>query len=76
MNMLRVICGLWLVTLLPRAYLQSDLSKRHTCRFFHGDGNAEKVSIWRFMVDQHYQKMGIGRAALHLALNEIKPMTK
>lgn len=31
-----------------------------------------KVSIWRFMVDQHYQKMGIGRIALNLALSEIK----
>ncbi len=36
----------------------------------------EKVSIWRFMVDQRYQKAGIGRAALNLALNEIKTSDK
>ncbi|WP_019674467.1 GNAT family N-acetyltransferase [Arsukibacterium perlucidum] len=36
----------------------------------------EKVSIWRFMVDQRFQKTGIGRAALNLALNEIKANDK
>ena len=34
-----------------------------------------KVSIWRFMVDEKYQKQGIGRIALNLALTEIKAMT-
>ena len=34
------------------------------------------ISIWRFMVDQRYQKSGIGRAALNLALNEIKTSDK
>lgn len=34
-----------------------------------------KVSIWRFMVDEKYQKQGIGRIALNLALAEIKAMT-
>ncbi|MGB1299356.1 MAG: GNAT family N-acetyltransferase [Psychrobium sp.] len=33
-----------------------------------------KVSIWRFMVDEKYQKQGIGRIALNLALAEIKAM--
>lgn len=32
----------------------------------------EKVSIWRFMVDQHHQQKGIGRIALNLALEQIK----
>lgn len=34
--------------------------------------NKEKVSIWRFMVDQQHQQKGIGRIALDLALAEIK----
>ncbi|WP_281561361.1 GNAT family N-acetyltransferase [Thalassomonas sp. RHCl1] len=32
----------------------------------------EKMSIWRFMIDQKFQQKGIGRKALHLAINEIK----
>ena len=32
----------------------------------------DKVSIWRFMVDQKFQKQGIGRRALTLAITEIK----
>ncbi|WP_444946208.1 GNAT family N-acetyltransferase [Microbulbifer sp. VTAC004] len=34
--------------------------------------NHEKMSIWRFMVDQKYQQKGIGRTALKLALHEIR----
>ncbi|GAB2886015.1 GNAT family N-acetyltransferase [Microbulbifer echini] len=34
--------------------------------------NHEKISIWRFMVDQKHQKKGIGRTALELALHEIR----
>jgi len=34
--------------------------------------SAQKISIWRFMVDQKYQNKGIGRYALTLALEEIK----
>jgi len=33
-----------------------------------------KVSIWRFMIDRKYQKKGIGRKALDLALAEIKQL--
>ena len=33
---------------------------------------AEKISIWRFMVDHKYQQQGIGRKALTLALADIK----
>ncbi|KZN34582.1 hypothetical protein N480_21390 [Pseudoalteromonas luteoviolacea S2607] len=32
----------------------------------------EKVSIWRFMVDEKFQNKGIGRQALQLAIDEIK----
>lgn len=31
-----------------------------------------RISIWRFMIDQHHQNKGIGRQALSLALTEIK----
>ncbi|EGM79031.1 acetyltransferase, ribosomal protein N-acetylase [Rheinheimera sp. A13L] len=34
--------------------------------------SSEKVSIWRFMVDQHHQQQGIGRIALNLAVEQIK----
>ena len=40
--------------------------------FMWGYENQEKVSIWRFMVDQKHQQKGIGRMALDLALAEIK----
>jgi diamine N-acetyltransferase len=33
---------------------------------------ADKISIWRFMVDEQFQNQGIGRAAMVLALHEIK----
>lgn len=33
---------------------------------------ADKISIWRFMIDQKHQNKGIGRIALTLALSEIK----
>jgi len=34
----------------------------------------QRVSIWRLMVDQHFQQQGIGRAALKLGLAEIQQM--
>jgi diamine N-acetyltransferase len=34
--------------------------------------SSDKVSIWRFMVDQQHQQQGVGRIALNLALEEIK----
>ena len=37
--------------------------------------SADKMSIWRFMIDQHYQKKGIGRKALSLALDEIQAVS-
>ncbi len=35
-----------------------------------------KVSIWRFMVDEHHQNKGIGRQALLMAIAEIKTTSK
>ena len=35
-----------------------------------------KVSIWRFMVDEHHQNKGIGRQALTMAIAEIKTTSK
>ncbi|MBU1309204.1 MAG: GNAT family N-acetyltransferase [Gammaproteobacteria bacterium] len=63
--------------------LESHYCQGHTCRAIYQNDTpvgffmwvtetAEKVSIWRFMVDQRYQKAGIGRAALSLALDQIK----
>ncbi|ALZ76875.1 GNAT family N-acetyltransferase [Rheinheimera sp. F8] len=34
----------------------------------------QRVSIWRLMVDRQFQQQGIGRAALKLALAEIRQM--
>ncbi|NBM56685.1 GNAT family N-acetyltransferase [Proteus vulgaris] len=31
-----------------------------------------KIAIWRFMIDKAHQNKGLGREALHIALNEIK----
>lgn len=67
--------------------VESHYCKGHTCKaiyqndkpvgfFMWVSETPEKVSIWRFMVDQRYQKSGIGRAALNLALNEIKTSDK
>jgi diamine N-acetyltransferase len=57
--------------------------KRYVTRAIYTDGDvvvcfmwvqetSEKISIWRFMVDQKFQNKGVGRRTLHLALNEIK----
>lgn len=67
--------------------VESHYCEGHTCRAIYQHDNPvgflmwvhetpEKVSIWRFMVDQRYQNAGIGRIALGLALNEIKACEK
>jgi diamine N-acetyltransferase len=54
---------------IPRAIYQNG----HPVGFLMWDSEtSEKVSIFRFMVDQRYQNAGIGRKALNLALNQIK----
>ena len=40
--------------------------------FMWAQETSDKISIWRFMVDQKFQNKGIGRRALNLALIEIK----
>ena len=63
--------------------VESHYNQGHICRAIYRDNepvgffmwvleNPEKISIWRFMVDQRYQKIGVGREALNLALNQIK----
>ncbi|WP_404340153.1 GNAT family N-acetyltransferase [Pseudoalteromonas mariniglutinosa] len=63
--------------------VESHYNQGYTCRAIYRDGelvgffmwvleSPVKVSIWRFMVDKCYQQTGIGRAALALALREIK----
>ncbi len=67
--------------------VESHYCQGHTCRAIYQNNKPvgffmwvsetpEKVSIWRFMVDQRYQQSGIGRVALNLALNEIKTSDK
>jgi len=63
--------------------VQSHYCEEYTPRAIYQNGHPvgfvmwasetpEKVSIFRFMVDQRYQNAGIGRKALNLALTEIK----
>jgi len=67
--------------------VQSHYCQGYICRAIYQNGNPvgffmwvtetpERVSIWRFMVDQRYQNAGIGRTALNLALNQIKACDK
>lgn len=67
--------------------VESHYGQGHTCRaiyqndtpvgfFMWVSETPEKVSIWRFMVDQRHQNAGIGRVALNLALDEIKACDK
>lgn len=71
-----VACNMW-------SLVESHYNEGYTCRaIYRGEEpvgffmwvkeKADKVSIWRFMVDQRYQGAGIGRAAMDLALDEIK----
>ncbi|MFK7902257.1 MAG: GNAT family N-acetyltransferase [Nitratireductor sp.] len=48
------------------------LNKKPVGFLMWGQETTEKISIWRFMVDQKFQAQGIGRKALKLALEEIK----
>lgn len=76
--MLRVICGLWLSHITAKGIpVERSIKTINLSVFFMWVSETpEKVSIWRFMVDQRFQKAGIGRAALNLALNEIKVSDK
>lgn len=63
--------------------VESKFNDGYTTRAIYHDDEAvgmlmwvqesiERISIWRFMVDQQFQQQGIGRKALTLALEEIK----
>lgn len=71
-----VACNMW-------SLVESHYNEGYTCRAIYQDEtpvgfimwvqeNENKVSIWRFMIDQYQQGKGIGRLALQLALAEIK----
>lgn len=70
-----VACNTW-------SLVEAHYNDGYTCKAIYSSGkpvgffmwvqeSPSKISIWRFMVDKHYQKQGIGRAALRLALSEI-----
>ena len=71
-----VACNMW-------SLVEAHYNEGHTCRAIYQNNKpvgffmwvletAAKVSIWRFMVDKECQNQGIGRAALALAIEEIK----
>ena len=71
-----VACNMW-------SLVESMFNEGHTTRaiylaeepvgfFMWVKETPEKMSIWRFMVDQKHQQKGIGHKALMLALDEIK----
>jgi len=64
---------------LVEASFENDLATRAICAgdtivgFFMWHRQAKHiVSIWRFMIDEKFQRKGIGKAALKLAIAEIK----
>lgn len=71
-----VACNMWSLVeaqfnegYVTRAIYQADIAVGF---FMWVKETLSKISIWRFMVDEKFQKQGIGRIALELALAEIK----
>lgn len=73
-----VACNMW-------SLVEAHYNQGHTCRAINKNEKPvgfimwvletpTKVSIWRFMVDKDYQREGIGRIALALAIDEIKSL--
>ncbi|MCC2615914.1 GNAT family N-acetyltransferase [Aestuariibacter halophilus] len=71
-----VACNMW-------SLVESHYNQGHTCKAICLEGKpvgffmwvqetAQKVSIWRFMVDKQYQNQGFGRVALKLAIEQIR----
>ncbi|NRD74744.1 GNAT family N-acetyltransferase [Shewanella sp. VB17] len=71
-----VACNMW-------SLVESMFNEGHESRAIYANDEpigflmwvretTEKISIWRFMVDQKHQKKGIGRKALNLSLAEIR----
>ncbi|MCG7531775.1 GNAT family N-acetyltransferase [Psychrobium sp. MM17-31] len=74
-----VACNMW-------SLVEAQFNEGYVTRAIYQAGNVvgffmwvketpSKISIWRFMVDEKFQKQGIGRFALELALAEIKTDT-
>lgn len=70
-----VACNMW-------SLVEAHYNPGYTCKAIYQNGQPigffmwvletpSKISIWRFMVDQHFQKKGFGRKALKIALEEI-----
>ena len=75
-----VACNMW-------SLVESHYNVGHTCKAIYQNNEPvgffmwvqetpTKVSIWRFMVDEHHQNKGIGRQALTMAIAEIKTTSK
>ena len=71
-----VACNMW-------SLVEAHYNDGHTCKAIYLNEEpvgffmwvletAQKVSIWRFMMDQKYQNKGVGRKALALAIEQIK----
>ncbi len=67
--------------------VEAHYNSGHTCKAIYQNNKPvgffmwvqeppTKVSIWRFMVDEHHQNKGIGRQALTMAIAEIKTTSK
>jgi len=67
--------------------VESHYNVGHTCKAIYQNNKPvgffmwvqetpTKVSIWRFMVDEHHQNKGIVRQALFMAIAEIKTTSK
>lgn len=70
-----VACNMW-------SLVEAHYNAHHTCKAIYNNGQPVgflmwvletpvKISIWRFMVDRHYQDKGIGREALKIAIKHI-----
>ena len=75
-----VACNMW-------SLVESHYNVGYTCKAIYQNNEPvgffmwvqetlTKVSIWRFMVDEHHQNKGIGRQALLMAIAEIKTTSK
>lgn len=75
-----VACNMW-------SLVEAHYNVGHTCKAIYLNNESvgffmwvqetpTKVSIWRFMVDEHHQNKGIGRQALTMAIEKIKTIAE
>ena len=68
-----------------QSILESKFHETLTARAIYSDdvpvgftmgerASVEQIAIFRFMIDQNYQKKGIGRQALDVAISELKQL--